>query len=831
MRNALPFYDAGFTTLISVVPPGGAVSPNSTLSQEDAGKVPGRLNYQGQYVGYDWMKHQPTRETVAEWVAHGNNIGFGAWDFPAIDVDVTHREAAEAVVAELQKLFGPSLVRTGRAPKALLVFRCSEPLRSFDVRYTRTHPLLGTQESHLVQFLGQGRQYVMDGVHPVTRQPYTIVDPKRALSLVGPQALPELTIERVSQAFDAIAAAMARFGYTASTDAHARLTAEDVPQDDLLAPNIEALAALVAELPNTLPDRHEYVAVGYAVKGASQNDPTAGLDIFQEWCSRWDQGSNDPATVARDWEKMAPPYRAGYEWLLDQGKSWGVDTSGHRFGDAEAPPEGGVPGDAEAPPEGGTASGGSPSPELAGQWSDVDLAERFAKAFDGDIMCVAETQEWYRWGGASWRPMPKSELQGEIIRFLKRETSKVMMLVDSSTKRAEIAQRLGGKRVIDNIKSLLTYWATISVSAMDLDSDPDVLNTPAGPYDLTTGKALPMEAGARCIKSTGVAPALSVQCPRWLQFLEESMQGDAEAIQHLKRLAGYSLTGRTNSQKFPFFIGAGGNGKSLYISVLSAALGTYHKEVTPVLFQADKRAGFNADYTLAQLPGIRLVTTSETKRDSTWDEQRIKQFTGGDTITARPIYGDPITFSTNATLIIVGNHAPDLDSVGKAIQRRMYLVPWDNQPVSPDENLIDKLLAELPGILAWCMEGAIEWYAHGLLPLPAAFNQETEDYFDEQDYIGRWLRECVVVEADAETLVANAELMDSYNHWRVVNDAPFLSARSLGKLLSGKLKSIGAKKARTNAVRGWRKLKLLPTPQPNTPSNVLPFKGVAPPGD
>ncbi len=825
MRNALPYYDAGFTAQVSVIPPGGSVSPNSTLDQKDAGKAPGKMNYQGQYVGYPWMKYQPSRDDVALWVSQGSNIGFGAWEYPAIDVDIVDHVAAKAVEERLLQLFGPCLIRVGQAPKALLIFRSDEPLRSFDIRFTRTNPLLGTEEHQLVQFLGQGRQYVMDGIHPVTRQPYQIHDPLHALSLLGPQALPVLTMERVVEAFKAIEEVMVGLGYTASTDAEARATAGDVSQEELKAPNMEVLAELVSTIPNETPDRHEYVAVGYAIKGASQDDPGAGLDIFQEWCSRWTQGHNSPEQVSTDWEKMAPPYRAGYPWLLSKGKAWGADVSIFEFGAAEAQPEPG-----SAPQESAAKSDEEGS---SGRWSDIDLAERFTKAFTGHLLYVPESTNEYRWDGKRWVIEAGQPIQAEVIKFLKRETAKMMASVETPSKQAELAMKLGGRRTLDNVRALVVSSNGVRGNLPDLDADPDVLNTPVGAYNLANGEWLPSEVAQRCLKATSVAPAGIVHCPRWLQFLEESMQGDRDAIEHLQILAGNALTGHTRDQRFPFFLGAGGNGKSVFINVLQHIMGDYFKSAPSELFQATKGGIQKApEYTLAMLAGARLVATNETKLGATWDEQRIKQLTGDDIISARLPYGKPFEFRSQATLIVVGNYSPELETVTPAITRRMYLVPWNNRPVSPDRDLMDKLEVELPSILTWCMEGARKWYTLGLSP-PASIMDATQEYFAEQDHLGQWAEACLAPVdrqlIDEVPVVSSRELYDSYNMWRTENFGPHYKIETFAKLVGTALAAMGARKFRNSKVRGWRGI-MVKEGATNAPSNVVPFTAVAPKG-
>lgn len=829
MRSALQFFDAGFTTQVSVVPPTGVVSPESTLGQEDAGKVPGRVNYKGLYVGYNWMSHVPNREEVAAWVAQGNSIGFGAWDYPAIDIDVTDAKASADVVATLEEFFGPCLVRVGREPKALLVFRCSSPLRSFDMRYTRSRPLIGVEEHQLIQFLGVGRQYVMDGIHPGTLKPYTIHDPKRALSLMGPPALPELNQENLIEAFDIIKEVMAKHGFESHGSAQARLADENVPQDSLKAPSMDKLAELVSLIPNETPDRHEYVAVGYAIKAASQDDPGAGLDIFQEWCSRWADGTNDPSQVERDWEKMVPPYRAGYEWLLSKGKSWGADTAVFEFGQGVGP---------QPPPVAPSSASDHEQDEYGagttGAWSDLDLADRFVKAWRGRLLFLPELGEaQYEWNGKAWVRCRGDRIGHLVLQFMRRETQRMLMSVESDTKRAELGNRLGSFRVFSSVKKLVTSAEGIAGYVSELDNDPDILNTPDGAYDLRTGRLMPPEAGKTCIKSTLVAPDPDAHCPRWRQLLLEAMEGDHDRVAYLQKLLGYALTGHTKEQIFPFFLGTGGNGKSVVMTTIQKGImGPYAQGAPVELFQHQRGGvGPNSDYLLAKLVGARLVVTSETKFGGQWDEHRVKQLTGEDVVTARLPYGKPFDFTMQATLVVLGNNAPDLEAVSDAMTRRLHIVPWDFKPPIPDPDLPHKLEAELPGILAWCMEGARMWYAEGL-GVPDAIRTETSDYFGEQDSLGAWLAECVEVSRERAAadraegrIVLSNDLYESYCAWRPVNHGRMYNASKFGQLIAPRLRGAGASRRRNGNHRGWCGIELK---APAMRDNVVPFKATSP---
>ncbi|RYY32091.1 hypothetical protein EON62_05800 [archaeon] len=54
--------------------------------------------------------------------------------------------------------------------------------------------------------------------------------------------------------------------------------------------------------------------------------------------------------------------------------------------------------------------------------------------------------------------------------------------------------------------------------------------------------------------------------------------------------------------------------------------------------------------------------------------------------------------------------------------------------------LEEKLKAEAPRILAWALQGCLDWQKHGL-GRPESVSAATADYFANQDLLGQWIDE------------------------------------------------------------------------------------------
>src|SRR5262249_9077847 len=140
----------------------------------------------------------------------------------------------------------------------------------------------------------------------------------------------------------------------------------------------------------------------------------------------------------------------------------------------------------------------------------------------------------------------------------------------------------------------------------------------------------------------------------------------------------------------------------------------------------------------------------ETEEGRRWAESRIKALTGGDKIAARFMRQDFFEFTPNFKLVIAGNHKPTLRSVDEAIRRRFNLIPFTVTipPEERDEQLAEKLKLELPGILAWMLEGCDDWREQGLAP-PKIVTDATAEYLESEDAIAAWMEECATRDPNA----------------------------------------------------------------------------------
>ena len=114
-----------------------------------------------------------------------------------------------------------------------------------------------------------------------------------------------------------------------------------------------------------------------------------------------------------------------------------------------------------------------------------------------------------------------------------------------------------------------------------------------------------------------------------------------------------------------------------------------------------------------------------------FDESKIKDLTGGDTIPCRRMNEDFWELRPTHKLDLFGNHRPTVTGTDLGIWRRLRLIPWlvTVAPEDQDKQLAAKLIAELPGVLAWAIRGCLEWQRVGTFPSLAELTAYAADSY------------------------------------------------------------------------------------------------------
>ena len=396
--------------------------------------------------------------------------------------------------------------------------------------------------------------------------------------------------------------------------------------------------------------------------------------------------------------------------------------------------------------------------------TDAGNAERLIAGFGDRVRYCAAFNAWYLWNGRVWV----------------RDDAGRMLLIATSVARS-IHREAAAAPTADRSRAL-SRWAIISESlharkAMidsaaphipvlpgEFDARPDLFNCRNGTLELPTMTFREHRMEDMLTKMASVTYDPKGECPQWLAHLDLIFGGDTDYISGFQSMCGYTLLGTNPRQVMFILYGRGRNGKSKTIEVLARIFSDYAVNIAADSLMA--RRFENARSDLARLAGARLATVAEGAEGAKMDEAVIKQLTGEYAITVRKLYENEFEFTPVAKIWMTTNHEPVIPGTDDGIWRRIWMVPFSVQIPEEkcDPDIAEKLLAESPGILNWCLAGLERYYANGSrLTQPRKVSQATANLRTVSDTVGLFLAtECAFEDG---ALLSRSAFREMFEKW------------------------------------------------------------------
>lgn len=366
------------------------------------------------------------------------------------------------------------------------------------------------------------------------------------------------------------------------------------------------------------------------------------------------------------------------------------------------------------------------------------IAYRLAAAYRSDLMYVRGIG-WHIWDGHRWAEDEKDAAKNAVLDVLRQALAQSL---DDKDLRADVRKcesSAGVAGVLDLASALPALRAAIS----DLDADPYLLNCANGTLDLRTRKLRDHNPADRITRVTTGAFDPKADRTTWDGFLASVLPDDDERG-YLQRVIGQCAYGRVREHLFPVLTGSGSNGKGTAYGAITNALGDYATIINPELLMASERGGGGPE--MMTLLGARLVVGSETEEGRQLDAATMKRLTGGDEMTARRLYQEPVRWLPTHQLIYVTNHLPKVKGNDPAVWRRIRVVPFDVVvgEADRDQTLPERLELSADAILTWAVEGWFSYEDGGGMNEPDSVKQATDNYQTESDAVKRFIQsECI----------------------------------------------------------------------------------------
>jgi putative DNA primase/helicase len=229
---------------------------------------------------------------------------------------------------------------------------------------------------------------------------------------------------------------------------------------------------------------------------------------------------------------------------------------------------------------------------------------------------------------------------------------------------------------------------------------------------------------------------------QWLQFLRDVWPNDPEAISTLQEVFGYLLTPDTSQQKIFLIIGPKRSGKGTLARVLTEMLGAAN-------VAGPSLASLSKDFGLQPLLGKQAAIVSDARLGGHADAKQVAEnllrISGEDRVDVARKNTSSISLRLGVRFVLLTNELPRIADASGAMASRFVILSMTESFIGrEDPGLTGKLLRELPGVLAWAVEGWHRLKARGHFIEPKSSAGAAQELADLGSPIAAFVRdECV----------------------------------------------------------------------------------------
>lgn len=305
------------------------------------------------------------------------------------------------------------------------------------------------------------------------------------------------------------------------------------------------------------------------------------------------------------------------------------------------------------------------------------------------------------------------------------------------------------------ISGLLTADETIGT-----DNDPDLLNVTNGLLDWRTCE---LTAHTPAVKSTyQLTQAWNPEatCPAVDAWLAEVTEGDEDLIRVLWELIGVSIMSSADVHRAALLTGSGRNGKSTFLRLIEALVGSQHCSNVTLQELATNR------FAAADLFGAVVNIGGDLESKHLSDTALFKAATGGDSMKAERKYGQPFSFVNRAQMLFSANELPSVRDNSNGFWARLLVIPFGFSFIgNEDKSIEQRLHEELSGVLVSAVEAlrrlaAQDWQFSNC----QAITDATDAYRVESDPVALFAAEMMTENVEAAPIPRKA-VYTAYKYW------------------------------------------------------------------
>lgn len=317
------------------------------------------------------------------------------------------------------------------------------------------------------------------------------------------------------------------------------------------------------------------------------------------------------------------------------------------------------------------------------------------------------------------------------------------------------------KNVADKIACLLSIIPLLVVT----DDKGYIANVKNGLLNIYTKELMPHTPDFVSLIQYPVEYDPNATAPVWDQCVYEWMAGPERApkTKLLKQFCGYCLSSSMLYDRALFMVGDGGNGKSTFIDTIAMVLGP------DAVSHIDLESLYDT-FGMHGLIGKRLNIIEEV-HGNYYQSNKLKKLISGEPVTIDIKYKPQFTFRPQAKFVFAVNMLPRVDDTSTATERRICAIQFlNNYRDNPNYELrssIGLLAKELPGILNWMIDGAIDLADDKQFVVTSEQIRMLDEYREENSSVEGFLSQCVVVTPGMS--IETPTLYNEYKRWSLTD--------------------------------------------------------------
>jgi P4 family phage/plasmid primase-like protien len=429
-----------------------------------------------------------------------------------------------------------------------------------------------------------------------------------------------------------------------------------------------------------------------------------------------------------------------------------------------------------------------------------DLAKVLFEMYKYEYKCVSKTKnKWYAFYNNRWHYVDQAYTLANII-------SDVLAVIFGKRainyfNRASFGQ--GGDRdnsthkgtgllkIVEKLKTESFKNSVIASAASrfidekfeeKLDSNPNLMGFENGIFDLENGifrKGIPEDY---VLLSTGFDynPNYTIDSKEIVEinkYFEQVMTEPDMRDYTLQSFASFQ-DGHIKQQVFRVYTGSGGNAKSQTMDLLKAAMGQYFGVLPTGVLTRKRGSASGATPELADKRGKRYLVIQEPEHDDVVYVGQMKNYTGGDTIMARALYGDPFEYKPQFKLGLVCNKLPNIPATDGGTWRRLKVIPFESEfvakvdPRKPrqfkvDPSLPDRMKTWSSPFMWLLLNIYYKKYRENNYSIeePRKVTIFTDNYKKDSDKYHEFISEHIVVTNDENDIISIVSLYSTFRNW------------------------------------------------------------------